>query len=96
MDLHLYGPNNLHVFWSSPTSANFALDRDWQSQDGDATENIYSTTTIIPAGNYRVNVDHFSGAAKSFNCRVVVNGNVTNFSGNLQAGSVDIRSFTIQ
>lgn len=96
MDLHLYGPNSLHIYWGSTTSTNFALDRDWQSSDGDAIENIFSTTTTIPAGSYRVNVDHFGGAAKSFNCRVIVNGNVTNFSGNLQAGSVDVRSFTIQ
>ncbi len=96
MDLHLYGPNNLHISWQNTTSANFALDRDWQSQDGAAIENIFSTTTTVPAGTYRVNVDHFSGAAKSFNCRVIVNGNVTNYSGNLQAGSVDVRTFTIQ
>ena len=95
MDLHLYGPNNLHVFWQSPTSANFTLDRDWQSSDGDAVENIYSTTTTVPSGDYRVNVAHFSGASKSFNCRVIVNGVVTNYSGNLSAASVDVRSFTI-
>lgn len=95
MDLHLYGPNNLHIYYGNTTSANFALDRDWQSQDGDAVENIFSTTTTIPSGNYRVNVAHFLGAAKSFNCRVIVNGNVTNYSGNLQDGSVDVRTFTI-
>lgn len=95
MDLHLYGPNNLHVFWQSPTATNFALDRDWQLQDGNAVENIYSTTTTVPSGSYRVNVAHFSGAAKSFNCRVIVNGSVTNYSGNLQDASVDVRTFTI-
>ncbi len=96
MDLHLYGPNSLHIYYGNTTSPNFALDRDWQLKDGDAVENIYSTTTTIPSGNYRVNVAHFSGAAKSFNCRVIVNGNVTNYSGNLQDASVDVRTFTIQ
>lgn len=96
MDLHLYGPNNIHVYWQNPTSTNFSLDRDWQSADGDAVENIFSTTTTIPSGTYRINVAHFSGAAKSFNCRVVVNGSVTNYSGNLQDASVDVRTFTVQ
>lgn len=96
LDLHLYGPNNLHISYLNTTSPNFALDRDWQTQDGAAVENIYSTTATVPSGNYRVNVNHYSGAAKSFNCRVIVNGNVTNYSGNLQDGSVDVRTFTIQ
>ncbi|HRJ85361.1 MAG TPA: hypothetical protein PK753_06790 [Ignavibacteria bacterium] len=96
LDLHLYGPDNLHIFWSNTSSANFSLDRDWQSQTGNAIENIFSTTATIPLGNYRVNVVHFSGFAKSFNCRVIVNGSVTNYSGNLGGGSVDVRTFTIQ
>ncbi len=95
LDLHLYGPNNLHIFWQNTTSANFSLDRDWQSQTGNAIENIFSTTTTVPSGDYRVNVAHFTGFAKSFNCRVIVNGSVTNYSGNLGGGSVDVRSFTI-
>jgi hypothetical protein len=95
LDLHLYGPDNLHIFWQNTTSTNFSLDRDWQSQTGNAIENIFSTTTTVPSGNYRVNVAHFQGFAKSFNCRVIVNGSVTNYSGNLGGGSVDVRSFTI-
>lgn len=95
LDLHLYGPNNLHIFWSNTSSANFSLDRDWTSTPGNAIENIFSTTTTIPSGEYRVNVAHFSGFAKSFNCRVIVNGNVTNYSGNLGGGSVDVRTFSI-
>lgn len=96
LDLHLYGPDNMHIFWQNTSNANFMLDRDWQSQTGNAIENIFSTTATIPAGNYRVNVEHFSGFAKSFNCRVIVNGNVTNYSGNLGGGSVDVRTFSIQ
>lgn len=96
LDLHLYGPGGLHVYYASPTSANFALDRDWQSTVGNAIENIYSTTTTVPAGDYRVDVNFYSGASKSFNCRVIVNGNVTNYSGTLSSGSVTVRTFTIQ
>jgi hypothetical protein len=96
LDLHLYGPDNLHIFWQNTSSANFTLDRDWQSQTGNAIENIFSTTSTIPAGSYRVNVAHFTGFAKSFNCRVIVNGSVTNYSGNLGGGSVDVRTFNIQ
>lgn len=95
LDLHLYGPNNLHISWQNTSSANFQLDRDWQSTPGDAIENIFSTTTTVPSGDYRVNVAFFSGFAKSFNCRVIVNGNVTNFSSNLGGGSVDVRTFSI-
>jgi hypothetical protein len=95
LDLHLFGPNNLHVFFGNTTSPNFALDRDWQTQNGNAIENIFSTTSTIPSGNYRVNVAHFDGFAKSFNCRVIVNGSVTNFASNLGGGSVDVRTFTI-
>lgn len=95
LDLHLFGPNNLHIFWQNTSSANFSLDRDWQSQTGNAIENIFSTTTTIPSGSYRVNVAHFTGFAKSFNCRVIVNGSVTNFASNLGGGSVDVRTFNI-
>jgi hypothetical protein len=95
LDLHLFGPNNLHIFWQNTSSPNFSLDRDWQSQNGNAIENIFSTTATIPSGSYRVNVAHFSGFAKSFNCRVIVNGSVTNFASNLGGGSVDVRTFNI-
>ncbi len=95
LDLHLYGPNNLHIYYLNTTSPNFSLDRDWQSQNGNAIENIFSTTAAIPSGDYRVNVAHYTGFAKSFNCRVIVNGSVTNYSGNLGGGSVDVRTFNI-
>ena len=95
LDLHLWGPNNLHVYFGAPTSANFALDRDWTTALGNAIENIYSTTTTVPAGQYRVDVNFWSGASKTFNCRVIVNGSVTNYSGTISTGSVTARTFTI-
>jgi hypothetical protein len=96
LDLHLYGPNNLHIFWQNRTSPNFALDRDWISQLGNAIENIYSTTSTIPSGNYEVKVHHYSGVQKSFNTRVILNGASTNYSGSLTNGQeVTVRTFTI-
>lgn len=95
LDLHLYGPNNLHISWQNTSSANFTLDRDWQSTPGDAIENIFSTTTTVPSGDYRVNVAHFEGFSKTFNCRVIVNGSVTNYTNTLGGGSVDVRTFNI-
>lgn len=95
LDLHLYGPNNLHIFWQNTSSANFALDKDWRTDPGNAIENIFSTTTTIPSGDYRVNVAHFAGFSKSFNCRVIVNGSSTNYANTLGGGSVDVRTFNI-
>jgi hypothetical protein len=95
LDLHLYGPNNLHISWQNTSSANFTLDRDWRTTAGDAIENIFSTTTTVPSGDYRVNVAHFQGFSKTFNCRVIVNGSVTNYTNTLGGGSVDVRTFNI-
>ena len=97
LDLHLYGPDNLHIFWSSRTSPNFELDRDWISGLGNAIENIYSTTTAIPAGSYEVKVHNYSGVSKNFNVRVILNGSSANFSGTAAQGQeISVRSFTVQ
>jgi hypothetical protein len=61
IDLHLYGPNNLHIFYSNRTSPDFSLDRDWQRTLGNATENIYSLNSTMPSGSYSVKVVHYSG-----------------------------------
>jgi len=96
MDLHLYGPDNLHIYWSNRTSANFELDRDWISSLGNAVENIYSITSAIPPGNYEVKVVNFSGATKNFNVRVILNGSSVNISGTAAQGQeILVRSFTI-
>ncbi|MBS1519083.1 MAG: hypothetical protein JSS91_13435 [Bacteroidetes bacterium] len=96
LDLHLYGPDGLHIFWSNRTSANFELDRDWTSQLGNAIENIYSTTASIPSGNYTVKVQHFSGVTKNFNARVILNGASINFSGSAASGEeITVYSFNV-
>lgn len=96
LDLHLYGPDNLHIFWSNRTSANFELDRDWISKTGNAIENIFSTTTQIPSGSFEVKVKHFSGAAKNFNTRVILNGASRNFSGTATSGQeITVYNFNV-
>lgn len=97
LDLHLFGPNNLHVYYGTPSSPNFSLDRDWRTTSGNAIENIFSTTPTVPAGAYEVKVKNYSGATKSFNVRVILNGASTNYSGSLsQDQEVTAYTFTIQ
>lgn len=97
LDLHLYGPNGLHVYYSARTSANFSLDRDWTDPLGNAIENIFSTTPTIPAGNYEVKVKNYRGVTKSFNVRTILNGTSSNYSGTLSENQeVTARTFTIQ
>lgn len=97
LDLHLYGPNNLHIYYGNRTNTDFSLDRDWQRTLGDATENIYSLRSVMPAGSYTVKVVNYAGATKSFNARVVLNGSSTNFSGSLSVTQeATVKTFTIQ
>jgi len=97
LDLHLFGPNNLHIYYGNRSNSDFSLDRDWQRVLGDATENIYSLRSVMPAGTYTVKVIHYSGASKSFNARVILNGSSTNFTGTLTLAQESIvKTFTIQ
>lgn len=95
IDLHLYGPNNIHIWYSGKLSADgsLRLDRDWQTEAGDAVENIYQTkdgsgkSIPMPPGSYTLRVHHYSGAAgKPYQVRLLRNGSVSNFSGSLSAG----------
>lgn len=97
MDLHLYGPNNLHIYYGNRSNSDFSLDRDWQSTLGNATENIYSLRSVMPTGNYEVRVKNYSGATMSFNVRTILNGASSNYSGSLSNGAeVTAKTFTIQ
>ncbi|CAN5501947.1 hypothetical protein BH10BAC5_BH10BAC5_27100 [soil metagenome] len=96
MDLHLYGPNNLHVYYGNRTTTDFSLDRDWQSALGAATENIYSLRNVMPSGDYTIKVKNYNGVTKAYNCRTVLNGTAANFSGTLAATiEATVRTFTI-
>lgn len=97
-DLHLYGPNNIHVYYASRTSpdSSFRLDRDWRSALGHATENIYSMRNSFPTGAYRVTVVHYSGSANSYSVRILRGGSVRTYSGSTSAsGETEIASFNL-
>lgn len=99
-DLHLYGPDNLHVYFGSKRQGCFELDRDWLHAAGNATENLYSIDDNFPAGNYTVKVHHYGGVTgKPYNCRIIVNNTVVvSRTGAIQRNGVfdDIYHFTIQ
>jgi hypothetical protein len=91
LDLHLYGPDDMHVYYqfTSSPDGSVQLDRDWLQYYGNATENIYSLKDM-PAGNYRVEVNLFSGHAANFNVRIINHGAVKNYSGSLQNVGDDV------
>lgn len=98
MDLHLYGPNNLHIYYANRSNADFSLDRDWQRATGNATENIYSLRSTMPAGSYTVKIVHYSGNPMTWNARVILNGSSANYPGSTSTAGqeVTVRTFTIQ
>lgn len=76
LDLHLYGPNGIHVYYNNETSSDgsLMLDRDWMEESGSAVENIFSLKSM-PKGEYKVYVNVFSGdVPKSFDVRIIRNG----------------------
>ncbi len=77
LDLHLYGPRDLHVYWAADKNedGSIELDRDWLRETGNATENLYSVTSSIPRGEYKVYVDAYSGdVPKNFEVRIIKRG----------------------
>lgn len=98
-DLHLFGPNNMHVFYSDKRSSTFELDRDWLTEYGNAIENIYSINDTFTPGEYQVKVHHYSGTlGRRYNCRVIVDGIVVkSVSGSISTNKQfdDIYSFTV-
>ncbi|MAT38707.1 MAG: hypothetical protein CL946_03790 [Ectothiorhodospiraceae bacterium] len=89
VDLHLYGPNDMHVYWSDEQSddGSIELDQDWQEELGHAAENIYSVKAM-PKGHYSIAVHHFYGATKPYNLRVILNGKVKTFTGTAKDGKL--------
>jgi hypothetical protein len=100
LDLHLYGPDGLHIYWlnDKPAGAAFNLDADWMTGTGNAVENIYSILTSFPKGDYRVTVHHFSGySPKGFNARVIRFGKSKTYSGTISDGQeIEIDKFKIE
>jgi hypothetical protein len=88
LDLHLYGPNGMHVYWNDKIAMDnsFELDVDWLKEPyGHAAENIYSKG-VIPAGHYTLFVKHYSGVRKAYSVRVIRGGTVKTTTGLLEIG----------
>lgn len=101
-DLHLYGPNGLHIYFSNKGTVNdaFNLDRDWTTPAGNAIENIYSIKDVFPAGEYVVKVHLYSGTTnRNFNVRIIQNNTVVKSmrsSIGTQKGEQEIYRFTVK
>lgn len=103
VDLHLFGPNNMHVYWNNKRSSDQSveLDRDWQETVGNAVENIYSLKTM-PSGTYSLKVNLYSGNPASYRVRIINKGTVKSFIGTAstkndaenQANMITIDTFT--
>jgi hypothetical protein len=91
LDLHLYGPNDMHVYYEYDMSqdGSLALDRDWRYTLGNATENIYSLKDM-PSGNYQIKVVLYGGNPVSFNARIIRFGEIKNFSGSVSETGEEI------
>lgn len=104
VDLHLYGPNNMHVFWDADKAADgtLELDRDWMEEVGNAIENIYSLKQMTK-GTYTIKVNLYSGSATTYSVRVIRAANVKTYSGTVStvndkddsAKMITLESFTI-
>lgn len=104
VDLHLFGPNNMHVYWVQDKSSDgsLELDRDWQEEVGNAIENIYSLKQL-PKGTYTIKVNLYSGSSTSYSVRVIRFGSVKTFSGSVSTVNgyddsskmITIDSFTV-
>lgn len=99
LDLHLYGPNNMHIYWLSEVSSDgsLQLDRDWQEEVGNAVENIFSVKQM-PKGNYSIKLHGFSVGTMSmaFTLRVIRFGSVKTWTGALKDGeTIEMTTFTV-
>jgi hypothetical protein len=78
LDLHLFGPNDIHVYFANEISldGSIMLDVDWISKPGNAVENIFSTKNM-PKGQYKLYVDTFDGyVPRQFEVRVIRQGSI--------------------
>lgn len=83
LDLHLYGPNGLHIYYRNlgPVN-NLRLDRDWLRELGNAVENIYSVGPI-PSGEYRLTVHLYDGSPTTYSVRFIFGGSVRTYTNSI-------------
>jgi hypothetical protein len=97
LDLHLILPSGEDVYYNHmiANDSSFALDRDWTHPLGNAIENIYSLKNTLPSGSYKVKIVYFGGAVtKQFNTRVLLNGNVSTYTGSLSSAGAYVIVYT--
>ncbi|MCF8237620.1 MAG: hypothetical protein K9I85_05650 [Saprospiraceae bacterium] len=97
LDLHLYGPDNLHVFWSNKTPGigGITLDRDMIDETGWVQENICAPSLAgMPKGTYTVKVNLFDGNDKDFQVRMIKGTQSQSFSGRVTSTAPEKTIFT--
>jgi hypothetical protein len=97
LDLHLYGPDGLSVFYGNknPGIGGIILDRDIIDEPGPVQENICAPSlSAMPKGAYEVKVDHYSGDQKAFQVRVLVGSKSSSFQGTLSPGDAERLVYT--
>jgi hypothetical protein len=97
LDLHLYGPDNMHVYWSNESSStgNITLDRDMIDETGWVQENICAPSLAgMPKGDYTVKVELFDGEDKDFQVRMIKGSQSQSFSGRVTSSAAEKTIFT--
>lgn len=98
LDLHLYGPNGMHVYWVNKNPGcpcGLMLDRDMIDETGWVQENICANSiAAMPRGEYRLEVELFSGKDKEFQVRLIRGTQSQTFNGNVTQSNPSKRIIT--
>ena len=105
LDLHLYGPNGLHVYYRQKTAGTaVCVSTATGNPSPGMRSRIFSrrrtargTSIPMPSGSYSLRVHHYAGADnKAYQVRVIRNGTVSNFSGVLSyEDERELMTFTV-
>lgn len=99
-DLHLYGPNNMHVSAANPKGYGFELDKESGMDAGDCIEHLFSTSEGFSRGDYRLTVQLYQGMkGRRYHCRVIMDGTVVkHLTGTITTdkGEMEIYRFTVR
>ncbi|HRW76364.1 MAG TPA: hypothetical protein P5563_10700 [Saprospiraceae bacterium] len=96
LDLHLYGPDNMHVYWSNKIGPNgITLDRDMIDETGWVQENICAPAlSQMPKGEYTIKVRLFDGMDKDFQVRMIRGTQAQSYSGRVTGTDSEKTIFT--
>ncbi len=100
LDIHLFGPDSLHVYFGNPApyGVGFILDIDWQEEYGNAVENIYSISDTWKKGDYALKVHSYYSyypPPTDFTVRVIQNGSVKTYNGSAKYNEEKLELYTI-